>query len=52
MQKIELLTRIQELSSLLSSDTTTKYMQQETVQQMQQALEQMTQKYLDVYCMA
>jgi hypothetical protein len=50
MQKLELLSRIQELSSLLSSDTTCQYMSDGSISEMQKALDAMTETYLTSYC--
>ncbi len=52
MQKVELLSRIQELSSILSSQTTQKYMSDESVADLHKALEAMTEEYVSRYCAA
>lgn len=52
MQKVELLSSIQELSALLSSEKAVSYMTETSVEEMQQALNRMTDEYLETYCAA
>ena len=52
MKKVELLSSIQELSSLLASEKAISYMTEGSVEEMQKALDRMTEEYLEVYCAA
>ena len=52
MQKIKLLGQIQELSSILASDKTLGYISENSVAEMQKALDMMTEEYLQTYCAA
>ena len=50
MKKVELLTRIQELSSILSSENAVSYLSESSVNEMAVALDKMTNDYLETYC--
>jgi hypothetical protein len=50
MQKLELLSHIQALSSLLSSDVTAKYISEGSKSEMKKALDEMTENYVSAYC--
>lgn len=52
MQKVELLSQIQDLSSVLSSEKACAYMSNESVAEMQKALDMLTEEYLEAYCAA
>ncbi len=52
MKKVELLSRIQELSSLLSCQTAQKYISTESVSELEKALDAMTEEYVNTYCAA
>ena len=52
MKKLELLSQIEGLSTVLASEKAIGYMSEESVVEMQKALDMMTDEYLTTYCAA
>lgn len=51
MEKIELITRIRTLSELLHSNDLHKYcFSEETINEMRQRLDEITEQYIETYC--